>query len=477
MINEGLKIQQDIASDYSSKVQSVKNDIEDYYQRVVLISTITNVARSRKELVKKVDEVKSFYLVDAILQQYVEDALSPDISTGDILEVRSDNSNLNKELKYLDENFKFDSLVEDIAFDLLCYGEYTLSTKVEKDKGLVELNDDVDQSSVFAVTKSGEITKYLVRTSEHGVDKVTVKEPFEYVKFMLSGRKVRLNLVDEIGKELYKRVKDKDDIPRFVRVGRSLIYSIIPKIKELQLLEALVPASKLNKMTQGSVVGVAVPSNTPPDQAFKVAKRIEDLLNKRVGVNTTTKSLAIEDAIAAAGKLKVVPVFGDKGQLQKFDYKMDEPDDLLNSIEDLRKVICTTVGIPYEILFGGEGPKGELLKRYARYLRRLKSIQRAICNGIKQIVFIHLVNKGISFTPSDIEVSFRNKLVEIDNLDSLEFMDASVGMLSNVKDFIFDLASEGSPLRDYVDFDRFVEFLNKQFSIVGLGGVVRVEEK
>jgi len=474
-LNESFAIQQQLAKEYSDRVKEAKSALEDYQLRLALISALTRVAKKRAEIVKQVDEVKDFYLVDAILQQYIEDALAPDISTGDILSAYSNKSLVDKEIKELDDKFKFDTLIQDIAYDLLAYGEYTLKTEVAKGKGIVDIRDDVDQASVFAISRRGEIEKYLVREIDpQKGETVRLVEPWQYVKFILAGRKVRLDLQAELGAR-YKQLKDK--IPRFIRVGRSLIYSIIPKVRELQVLETLVPASKLNKLTQGSVIGVAVPTNMRPEDAFKVAKRVEELLNKRIGVNPDTNTLAVEKAIAAAGRLRVVPIFGDKGQLQKFDYKMDEPDELMSSIEDLRRTICSAIGVPYEILFGGDGPKSDILKRYARYLRRLRAIQRAIADGVRQIIYIHLINKGVSFTPADVQVEFRNKLIEIDNLDTLEFLDSSIQMLTNVRDFVLDLAGDGSPFADKVDLEKFAEFLNKQFSVIGLNGVIKVGEE
>jgi hypothetical protein len=206
---------------------------------------------------------------------------------------------------------------------------------------------------------------------------------------------------------------------------------------------------------------------------MEAAKRMEGLLNKKVGVDTERGQLTLENIMTSAGRLKVIPIFGDKGELRKFDYKQDEPDELLASVNDIRKVICDSVGIPYELIFVSDTvSKGELLRRYARYVRKLKSIQFAIADGIRQICYIHLTNKGINFVPDDIKVDFKNKLVEIDNLNKLEFLDTTVGMLKNAKDFIVDLMSEDSPLKGYIRVTVFKDFINEQLSLVGLRGLI-----
>jgi len=178
-----------------------------------------------------------------------------------------------------------------------------------------------------------------------------------------------------------------------------------------------------------------------------------------------------------AGKIKVVPIFGDKGTITAVEHTSQEPDDLLSSIEDIRRSITSAVGIPYEVLFAADDEsKGNMLRRYARYLRLLKNIQRSLANGIIELIMIDLANKGIEFKKSDIEVNFIHKLVEIDNLDSLEYLDTSIGMISSAKDFVFDLGEEGSPMEEIIDYDKFADFLAEQFRLVGLKDVLNVKK-
>jgi hypothetical protein len=201
---------------------------------------------------------------------------------------------------------------------------------------------------------------------------------------------------------------------------------------------------------------------------------MEGLLNKKVGVDIQRGQISLENIMSSAGRLKVIPVFGDKGNIQKFEYKQDEPDELLTSVEDIRKVICNSVGIPYELIFQSDTvSKGEILRRYARYVRKLKNIQRAIADGIRQICYIHLTNKGISFTHQEIKIDFKNKLVEIDILNKLEFLDTTVSMLKNVDDFVTSNLGKQFPNR--IDSIVLAEYYNKMLNSVGLGGLIMDE--
>jgi hypothetical protein len=459
----------------SSKVES-QRDIKDYAVAASMSSIYTQVSSKRSEMIVEVDKLVEFYLTDAILNQFADDALSPDIHTGDVIKIYSKNKEINKKITELDKKIKFDNLVNGILVDLLSYGEYTLRPEYDDKKGIISIKDDVNQIDVIALSDiNGEVIKYLVL--EEG--KFYLKEKHEYVKFSLSNKKIRINLKKEFGpKTIRENKKIFESIPNYIRIGRSVIYPVRSKLKELELLEKLVPATKLSKLSSGTVIGIQVPPGMDITKAMEATKKVEGLLNKKVGYDDAAKELSVENIMAVAGKLKCVPIFGDKGQLTKLDYKADEPDDLLASVEENRRTICNSAGIPYELIFGSDGEQGAgSLKRYARYLRKLKAIQRSICEGVIQIVCFHLANSGVTFVESDICVEFRNKLIEIDNLDKLEFMDTTVNMLNNIVGFVLDKAGPDSPLKGNIDLNALVRFMDTQLSTVGLQDLIKEDVK
>lgn len=452
-------------------------DVDAYKLAGALSSIYSKVSQNRSAVIAELDKAKSSYMVDVIISQFVEDALAPEVITDKVLTITSSNKQALKEIEQLQTRIDFNKIAKLIAYDILLYGEYIMSTRIDDKIGLEDVVDDVDQATVIALTKNDDVNGYLTlgRDNHNKMMGLEIKDPREFIKFSYGFNKIRIRLVDEISFDQSKKDQLKN-LPTHVRIGKSLIHTNLSKIKELELLEALVPATKLAKLTQGSVIGVQMPVTSDITEMFKSTKKIEQLLNKRVGLNTSTNELSIEKILDQAARIKVVPVLGDKGTLQKFDYKMDEPDDMLASIEELRKTICSSAGIPYEIIFGGEGDsKGELLKRYARYLRRLKNIQRAIADGIYQMVYIHLVAKNIDFKPSDIKVDFRNKLIEIDSLDRLEFLDSLTGYVERLWSFFTEQLAKDANDEDSGNVDRvkLLEFIAEQFTQAGVDGVIR----
>ena len=465
---------------------------------------------------RDVEQIRKFYLAETAIDQIAEDALTPDIVTGDIITVTSKKSEIKKRIDRIQDKWNFDKIILDIAPDLIAHGEYKLSTEVssqedsEGDKkqeikegtlptpddppehtgdkddddpefGLIDLRDDVNQAHVVAVTNFGEIEGYLHQDEDNG--KVQIAEPADFIYFGLDTKRQRIDAHEHFVNGFHNGLRINQDvlkeIPRYIRVGKGVINPVLSKFRELELLEQIVPASKLQKLSNGTLIGVTVPSGYDLKKGQSAAQKIEGLINKKIGLDKSNNEITVENIMNSTGKVKVVPLFGDKGRLELLQTRSDEPEDLLNSIEDLRRTILGSIGVPYEIIFGGDdGRKGDLLKRFARYLRLLKNIQRSIVSGVRQIVMIDLSNAGIPFKPSDIEISFRNKLVEINNLDELEFADTTVQMVSNIRDFIFELADkERSPIADNIQLEEFILYLDKQFGSIGLKNLIDTKKK
>lgn len=478
------------------------SDPENNYSILAAYSSIyQKVTTERIKVIKEVDKMKSFYLVDVVLGQLTEDALSPEIGTDQILEIKyPTNKKIEKVLQELEKKLKIDQTLLNITPDLLAYGEYTLETVIDKErveetedelnnkklhkkisgKGLIAIRDTVEQDRIVELSQDNENRGYL---SMDDRGRVLKRDAADFIKFILGGNRVRVKLEDQIPFKLNKHnpkvLELLKSLPRFVRVGKSKIYPFISKFKELELLEKLIPATKLSKLSNVNLVGMQVPGQFDIEKGLNAAKRVESIVNNKVGVDQKLGEITVESILAVAGRTKVVPLFGDKGTLDKLDFKSDEPDDLLGSTKDVRELILDSIGVPYELIYKSEGDsKSETLKRYARYLRLLKNIQRALADGVKQICCIHLSNLGIEDYDEDaIEVEFLNKLIEIDNLDKLEHADVTIGLLRNIRDFFNEMNEEGSAFAGAIDLNVVGEYLNRQLRTIGLADAIKTSKE
>lgn len=458
--------------------QQLKN-FQKFYVLTAYSQMHTLVSQQLNTIVKTMEGIKSFYLVDVILNQFTEDTLAPRISSDNLFNYSSKDPKIQELLNELKEELNLDQIIQNITPDLCLYGEYTLSTIIEKNSGLVDLADDVDQGKVISLYQNGDIEGYLVVNELTGV--VERRELADYVKFSLGGQRIKVQFDDSV-KALAARNPDIErylkSVPRYLRVGKSLLYPIVSKLKELELLEKLVPATKINKLSQGNIVALPVPDGYDLEKGLEAARRVEGLVNKKVMVDPQLGEITVEAILSTAGKTRVIPTFGDKGRFDKMDFKADDADDLFSNTVEIRNLILDAVGVPSELIFRSEGnSKNETLKRNAKYLRKLKLIQKSLTEGLKTIAEIHLQNLGLEYDSNDIEINFINTLIEIDNLDKLEHADVTLSVLKNVKDFFIDLGSSDSPFKNSIKWNKVNAWMESNLRTVGLSDALDTFEE
>lgn len=440
-----------------------------------LYKQFKSLTKDKATIISDIDTIIDTYLASTILAQVVEDALAPDVATEKILNITSKNSAVNAEIKKLEELFHFDSFVESMAYEALSYGEYYIRLEIDADKktGITGWYDDLAQGEIVPYFESGQLVGYIQPNKKKTVRRdVDLIPAYQYGRFSYGTRKVQIKLqgIDRIIDTIAGTDKRGS---RYVKVGNPIFYGLVDKIKDLMLLEALVPAGRLQQLSSASLVGVTVPGSYDIAQAKEFANTVEQTINDKVSVSSTGV-VSAADIISTAGSIKVVPVYGDKGQLQKFDYKDSDKKDSLTEVNDIRQIICDSIGIPKELLYGESGgeSKKEFLRRYARYLRKLRTLQFCMIDSVRNLIIIHLVNAGVSFKPEDIDISFVKAIVEIDNLDSLEYIDASIQALTNLHTFMNNINLDEKRLFD-IDGKKYGEFMKAQFRLIGMDDIIK----
>jgi hypothetical protein len=454
-ISESMPLIESLGNSLSEGMKSVdfKKYGNDPKLNSILQTLFTNVGKTRKEFLEQIKTVENFYLVETIINSIIDEAITPDISSGDIFNIRSENQKINDILEEFQVNFDLDSIVQDFLPEMLLrYGEYYLRPVVEKGKGIVEIFDDVDPNEMISLYKSGFPYQFLRITSPEtdteGRSRMYVTPPYHYAHFILNGRKLRTKVDARFVRDLPENIKS---IPNHVRIGRPLLYGVISKIRELEVLEKLVPGTRLASITNGSIVGVEVPPATDPKSAFDIAKRYEELFNLKTAINAETGDMSAADILNVAGRIKVIPTFGGKGNINPVDSgATNSVVDLQQSVVDTREVICSSIGFPSGLIYNGMS-RGEMLKQNARYLKKIKSIQDSIIKGITQLCLIHITNldETIEVSHQDIIVEFNNESVNLDELEKLEYLDARISFIKSTIDFIGQLEALG--MSDIVD--------------------------
>ena len=449
---------------FVSKFQTADRSFNSQQQAVAaaMSATYTSACKSREEYTREFENIKGHYLTYALLSNMSEDALTPDVSSGDILRIVTDNEDCRDELERFQKEFNLDGIVNDFIYDLLSYGEYALRLVIEPGQGVVEILDNVPIGSVVGFYKQGYPFKFMVKDGK----KVLVQDPSAFAHFILSSNKLNLptfaGLTDKQMAELPQEVKD---LPSHVRIGRPVLFGVISKMKELDLLEKIVPATRLADIMAASIISVEVPAQTDPQEAFNIAGIYENLFNKKVTL-TDSGQLTATDILTQAGRTKVVPTWQGKGGMSNVDVRTSATDaNIMDNIRDTRDVICTSIGFPTELLYGGAS-RSEIIKKYARYLRKVKSIQNAIAFGIIQLCIAHFTNlEGYeNISVSDFEVEFMNETVNIDELEKLEYHDAVISFIRNTFSFLADLANAGYD--DLVNDEKLRKWMSDKLEFI-----------
>jgi hypothetical protein len=438
----------------------------------VLLTKFLEISDTKRGIIEDIDSIKNFYFSQLIVDRILDDSLNPTGNEHQLFEVRVKNSlgeideTASKLANDFMDEFNIQKMIVDVASDLLYYGEYFLRLDVNgqgqedsSKQGIITIHDDVDMTSVIPVFRDSDVSYFL----KLGEKKIETVQPTELIYFSLPSSRIRV------------KVDGLNDKVLYLRMGKSVLYPIYGLLKELKFLENLVPLGFINDAMATKLVSVSVPATTKPSEAQKIAQTFEKMINKTLRVGTSQKSdeEILKTVGARVGEVKVIPNFGDKGELQSEDFNSENNyDEMHEKIIDIRKMALTTIGVPASII-DEEGIKADIIKDHIRYTKKLKSIQFALKEGLQRLLIVHLTNIGFrNYLKEDIDVVFLN-ILNTDDLEKLEFLDLTVSMVDNFKSFISDFEDHDEIA---INMDEYVKFLNKQFSTMAGFDILQLKE-
>lgn len=431
-----------------------------------LYEKITKVSREKEKIIKDIEEVRNMDVVQAILDFFIDDAMAKDFASKKILSIEIKGEKKDKRtaaLKFFNKKYDLEAITLNIVEDLLLFGEQFLSIETKEKEGVVGVHDTLDLDKVIPVYENMVLTDIWVLEETKWVK----KKKDSVVPFILSPRRVKIKLPKDIFKEK-SVLKDKFGKGFTVRWGRSLIYPALEKLKNLKFLENADFAETTKNLLRPEILGVTVPQATDLDDTFEIVKKYESMVNDTTNLDLDYKTLAFQTLQSKVGKLKILPIFAgtDKGRLERIELK-NESTYNQEKLNDIRKMIALSVGLPPSLLFGEDlyESKTQMLKQFSRYVRKLTMVQEAMASGIKDLVFAHFVAKGMDKVKrSDIEVKFAT-LLDVEQLDRIEFIQAVVSTMSDFVSFLATFSEEGAPPVE-IDFDVVTQILGHYFNVL-----------
>lgn len=423
-----------------------------------------------RELYALMMSIRSVYIVNAIIECLVSDALAVNAQTGEMftLEVSPDHvahKKANKILSEMRTRVNLDELIKIIAPEAVFYGEYFLTPEIdEKKKQVVKVLDNVMPGSCFAIYE-GTMPQYYfkIRPGTGVLETNQVLETLDVNELWhVSIWPEKISLTFD--PNWVKPIKDQQ-LSHYIRVGQPLFFSTYDKILELVGFEKGQLAKELADIRRQSLVGVTAPEGLDLDQLSVFTEYYEGILNNvnYEGMNNPSGIDALNQTMMDLGRIRVIPQQPSRGEINPIDTRHPGNGETATSVEDRRSLICSAVCVPPEYIFNdrGDDARGSL-RKFVRYARKVSDIQYGIGKAIKLLAMTELKLNGITVDDSDILVNF-NSSINIQELDQLEFMDAKISMISNAKEFLQSMGEDES-LGAYVDKKELVKWIKGHFS-------------
>lgn len=462
----------------------------DYLVASTLTTMWTMAVNSRRDYYRVSPEIRGYDIADKILELICADVLNPD-DNGDVVQFICDDPEKQASLDRLMEQIDFNDLLNDITYDLVDFGEYTLSMDVDPQGklGVVGINDDQHQLGIVPLYDQGLPVQFLAFREGQYV----MYPAHKFVHFVVGTNKMRIKVDDTVDPQygfirmdLPKKIRDK--IPDYIRTGKPFFYTSIARIRMLQVLENLIPATKLNELTQSQIVTLNTTSIQDPQVVMEQCRDIEQMLNSQQGLDVEQDRLTLADIMSVVGRIKVLPNYSQDniGGITRNDVRRDQTvEDILLAVSNIRNVLCSSLGIPPTFLFGPDSSSGNVtnyghgteLRQYGRYARMIQNIQTAISRGLKQIAIAHLANAGFEeINRDEIDVIFLNDLADVSDIERMEIDDIKREFLDKNLDTLAKM--QQNPLfGPALDASKIFEWMNEQINDLTHGiGLFNIQE-
>ena len=419
---------------------------------------------------------KDFYEVtySPINNSAEEDDLDPD--SEDEAEVQNEQEKtIQDEINKLEKKFLLKSKFKNVLFDVFLLGEWMWSTKYNntgnpQTGGLVELKDNKLVDNVIGIYDNEKVSSYIeLTTSTMGEPNGGIKEvpADEILHIVLNPGTIRFYINEAFGMTGYSgsamngngyvagwnnsngfnsfnnsnTIDDPNNnyrtpldnpqkgskmLSKYIRTGRSVLYSSLKTLEKLSLLDMTNLALLLKRALSPTIMNVSVPESYSYKKALEAATAYEQWFydsteeTRNTFSQTGVDNINFNRILELSQKFKCMPVWGDsKGAIQTLD--LADTRDNREAINDIKDELSLTSGIPYYYFNPQAGgmEKKEMLKTYAKYARKLQLLQQSIANSVIDLHYKNLKCKGYNINREDITVKFK-AIVNADSLESIE---------------------------------------------------------
>lgn len=252
--------------------------------------------------------------------------------------------------------------------------------------------------------------------------------------------------------------------------GEPLFYSNILKVKELVVKELLVSLLTLRDLTTPSILALMFDKGVPIESAQELCTRVQRMLSSYNDLSSFLSSQfdvtsLIENILSQ--NIKVIPDYNatlqNKGLINT-DKLSDKLMEIMQTLDQSRQQVLSTIGVPSSIMDGTLGNKWQILQSSERASSRTLSIISGLKESLKSLVrTIYKVIYNETIDPDLIRIhAFSRTTVEYNNsMNTMENISSLTTGISNVLVQALQTLDQSMPLLDPKSYIGYIRNLIK----------------
>lgn len=462
---------------------------------------------------------KDFYEVtySPINNSAEEDDLEPEDEETEIIEDEKQKE-IQDVINACEKKFLLKSKFKNILFDLFLLGEWMWETNYKENEGLVSIKDNKLVDNIIGVYEDEVVSSYIeICQSTMGEPNGGIREidKDSILHLVLNPGTIRFYINENYGLSGYsystgynksssyvagwnsntsgfnssntiddpsnnyrtpldQPQKGSKMLSKYIRTGRSVLYSSLKTLEKLALLDMTNLALLLKRALSPTIMNVQVPESYSYKKALEAATAYEQWFydsteeTRNTFSQTGVDNINFNRILELSQKFKCMPVWGDsKGALQTLD--LADTRDNRDAINDIKDELSLTSGIPYYYFNPQAGgmEKKEMLKTYAKYARKLHILQQSIANSVIELHYKNLKYKGYKINREDIAVKFK----AIVNADSLESIEEIINLFTALTEIVGSLDAFASSQALHVRvvtkaFMKYFRFITQSYPFI-----------
>ena len=179
----------------------------------------------------------------------------------------------------------------------------------------------------------------------------------------------------------------------YYSAGQPIFYSSLLKIKEFVVKDLLVNLLTLRELTSKSILSLSMDKGVPQEVSSELCSRVQKLFNTTNELasfmSSSFSAESLIENILGAGSVICIPDYNStitsKGLINT-DKLSDKLIEILQSLEQTKSNILSTVGIPSGALDNSAGSKWTILQQSERLNSRINSVMNGISGSVTSLI-------------------------------------------------------------------------------------------